>query len=183
MSASDNLSKQLDDHKLVTPEHLKKIVKHFSKTTEVQEEVDSWKDPISRGSGNCARSAAIIHKWLPVGSETVQYDGGKWNAHDYTNHFVNHVPTTEGTYVVDLTHGQFHEKAPLTVVEHVNDYHSRDHIKAFGNLKYVNEGFSEYEDSKFKLKSMSYDSQNYLRRNSVSDSYDPPSSPVRKPKK
>lgn len=57
----------------------------------------------SLAKGNCLRIAGLVHPHMPAGSKIVQMT----DADNASEHYVHHVPTTEGPYVVDFTHSQF----------------------------------------------------------------------------
>lgn len=85
--------------------------------------------------GDCGAATAIAHPFMPKGSTIVKYmvpdvhpkykDQGDENS---LVHFVHHVPTTKGTYVVDFTHSQFRSNSGV-IVEPVEKYANRGAIK------------------------------------------------------
>jgi hypothetical protein len=82
-------------------------------------------------AGECDTACRIVHDYLPHGSHQVIYDDHprQWN------HFVHHVPTTEGMYVVDYTQRQFNANAKFPVVEPMGKFQARQSMKQFGTMK------------------------------------------------
>jgi hypothetical protein len=54
------------------------------------------------------------------------------------NHFVHHVPTTEGMYVVDYTQRQFNANAKFPVVEPMAKFQARQSMQPFQTMKSKN---------------------------------------------
>lgn len=81
-------------------------------------------------SGECDKACRYVHDDLPHGSHQVTYaDHPKgWN------HYVHHVPTTHGMYVVDYTQRQFNAKAKFPVVEPMEKYQKRQSMKKFKTM-------------------------------------------------
>lgn len=76
--------------------------------------------------GECDSVCRYVHDHLPHGSHVVVYD----NPDKGINHFVHHVPTTEGTHVVDFTHRQFRSNAPFPLVEPVDRFEARRSMRS-----------------------------------------------------
>lgn len=104
----------------------------------------NWNDPNHPGNnflhhignnkesaaGECDKACRMVHDELPHGSHIVMYD-----SENKGNHFVHHVPTTEGMYVVDYTQRQFNSKAKFPVVEPMGKYWSRKSIQKFPTMR------------------------------------------------
>jgi hypothetical protein len=82
-------------------------------------------------AGECDKACRIAHDYLPHGSHQVIYDDHPRQI----NHFVHHVPTTEGMYVVDYTQKQFNANAKFPVVEPMGKFQARQSMKQFGTMK------------------------------------------------
>jgi hypothetical protein len=114
-----------------------------------------WDDPNNPGNnelyyrgnnkdsaaGECDKACRIVHDYLPHGSHVKEYRVG-WgtDAKDqprYSNHFVHHVPTTEGMYVVDYTHRQFNANAKFPVVEPQDKFEARKSMKSYSYQRQV----------------------------------------------
>ena len=80
-------------------------------------------------AGECDEACNWVHDFLPHGSHQVMYDNAR-----FANHYVHHVPTTEGMYVVDYTQRQFNANAKLPVVEPMAKYWSRKSTKQFQRM-------------------------------------------------
>jgi len=76
----------------------------------------------------CFSVTSMMHKFLPEGSRMVrmmmQYSEG--NPVLGGHHYLHHVPTTEGPYVVDFSHRQFDPEAPHPLVEPVEAFNQRE---------------------------------------------------------
>jgi hypothetical protein len=83
--------------------------------------------------GDCGSATAIAHPFMPKGSAIVKYmmphfrEKGQGDE-DSLVHFVHHVPTTKGVYVVDFTHSQFRSNSGV-IVEPAEKYANRGAIK------------------------------------------------------
>jgi hypothetical protein len=71
---------------------------------------------------------------LPPGAHQVIYDD---HPKGY-NHFVHHVPTTEGMHVIDYTQRQFNAHSKFPVVEPMKTFQNRQSMKQFGTMKSKN---------------------------------------------
>jgi hypothetical protein len=85
-------------------------------------------------AGECDRACRYVHDYLPHGSHQVIYNDHprQWN------HFVHHVPTTEGMYVVDYTQRQFNANAKFPVVEPMAKFQARQSMKQFKTMQSKN---------------------------------------------
>ena len=85
-------------------------------------------------AGECDKACRMVHDELPHGSHQVIYDDHPkgWN------HFVHHVPTTEGMYAVDYTQRQFNARAKFPVVEPMAKYQARQSMRKFQTMKTKN---------------------------------------------
>ena len=86
-------------------------------------------------AGECDKACRMVHDHLPHGSHVKEYRVG-WGTDSkdkprYGNHFVHHVPTTEGMYVVDYTHRQFNANAHFPVVEPQDKFEARKSMKSY----------------------------------------------------
>lgn len=84
--------------------------------------------------GECDRACRWVHDYMPHGSHVVEYRTLPDKHGMGSNHFVHHVPTTDGTYVVDYTQRQFQGNAKLPVVEHFSEYGNRRSMQKFKQL-------------------------------------------------
>jgi hypothetical protein len=75
----------------------------------------------------CLHVTSMVHKFMPKNSRMVRMtqEENLMGGH----HYLHHVPTTEGPYVVDFTHRQFDESAPHPLVEPLNDFNQRKAAK------------------------------------------------------
>jgi len=80
--------------------------------------------------GECDRACRYAHDYLPHGSHVVEYRNDK----DLQNHYVHHVPTTEGMHVVDYTQKQFNANAKFPVVEKMDKFQERKSMKKFETM-------------------------------------------------
>ena len=137
MSRSDNfvtgVAKQ--EPRLHTPKELHNLAKSLTDTAHPDLGGDvnelSYRGANKESAeGECDKACRIAHDFLPHGSHQVMYDEHPRQI----NHFVHHVPTTEGTYVVDFTQRQFNAKAKFPVVEPVEKYNKRQSMKKFGRV-------------------------------------------------
>jgi hypothetical protein len=85
-------------------------------------------------AGECDKACRMVHDYLPHGSHEVIYDDHPRQF----NHFVHHVPTTEGMYAVDYTQKQFNANAKFPVVEPMAKFQSRQSMQQFGTMKSSN---------------------------------------------
>jgi hypothetical protein len=85
-------------------------------------------------AGECDKACRLAHDYLPHGSHKVIYDDHPRQI----NHFVHHVPTTEGMYAVDYTQRQFNANAKFPVVEPMAKFQARQSMKQFGTMKSKN---------------------------------------------
>jgi hypothetical protein len=76
-------------------------------------------------AGECDTACSYAHDHLPHGSHITEYQG------ETENHFVHHVPTTHGMFVVDYTHRQFNARAKFPVVEPQNKFEARQSMRRF----------------------------------------------------
>jgi hypothetical protein len=84
-------------------------------------------------SGECDTACRMVHDYLPHGSHIKEYRKGydQNTPHVFGNHFVHHVPTTEGMYVVDYTHRQFNANAKFPVVEPQDKFEARKSMRHY----------------------------------------------------
>jgi hypothetical protein len=75
-------------------------------------------------SDACQQATLLAHPYMPKGSRIVKMMTGE-GIEDGGNHFVHHVPTTEGPYVVDFTHGQFDPNINGPIVEPLDSFNQR----------------------------------------------------------
>jgi hypothetical protein len=78
-----------------------------------------WKENAAGECDTCVRHV-LYHEDLP-GAKSAWY----LNEHKEWTHNVIHVPTTEGHYVVDLTHRQFDMRSKYPIVEPLDRFESR----------------------------------------------------------
>lgn len=84
-------------------------------------------------AGECDKACRMVHDYLPHGSHVKEYRQGydQNKPHLFGNHFVHHVPTTEGMYVVDYTHRQFNANAKFPVVEPQDKFEARQSMRNY----------------------------------------------------
>ena len=78
-------------------------------------------------TNSCFHAVSRVHSFLPQGSKIVRImtTDFRGNPELGGHHYLHHVPTTEGPYVVDFTHRQFDENAPHPLVEPVEAFNQR----------------------------------------------------------
>lgn len=81
--------------------------------------------------GECDKACRYAHDFLPHGSHVKEYRDPGANNRQYGNHYVHHVPTTDGMYVVDYTQRQFNANAKFPVVEPKDKYEARQAMRRF----------------------------------------------------
>ena len=84
--------------------------------------------------GECDRACRYAHDHLPHGSHVVEYRRDHTGKDDFANHYVHHVPTTEGIYAVDYTQRQFNAKAKFPVVEKMGKFQNRKSMSKFDTM-------------------------------------------------
>jgi len=151
MSAENNLGGQWEQMPLIhTPKELKKIAHGLTDKDHPylggeHGATGNLDDPNNNqltymggnkdsAAGECDRACRVAHEFLPPGSHQVIYDD---HPKGY-NHFVHHVPTTEGMHVVDYTQRQFNAHSKFPVVEPMKTFHNRQSMKQFGTMKTKN---------------------------------------------
>lgn len=82
-------------------------------------------------SGFCDSACRMVHDYLPHGAHMKEYRRIPTRNDEFINHFVHHVPTTDGMYVVDYTHRQFQKNAKFPVVEPQEKFDNRPTMKRF----------------------------------------------------
>jgi hypothetical protein len=139
MAAQDHLGRQWEQIPLIhTPKELKKVAhslldgdhEELGYTTKwgkgnVVQDIGEYKDS---ASGECDGVCRDVGPFLPHGSHMVRYHDD-----DEYDHYVHHVPTTEGLHVVDYTQRQFNNNASFPVVEHEKKFSQR---KSMRNLRH-----------------------------------------------
>jgi hypothetical protein len=88
-------------------------------------------------AGECDKACRMVHDYLPHGSHVKEYRDSNANDHQYGNHYVHHVPTTHGMYVVDYTHRQFNANAHFPVVEPQDKFEARKSMQRFAKNRDV----------------------------------------------
>lgn len=143
-----NLGKQwVQDPLIMTPKELTEHVKGAIKNTNYEHIKE---DP----SGKCYDATCLVHSSMPHGSHVAVYGGKHHNpastneADWYSNHFIHHVPTTEGMHAVDLTHRQFDKNAEMPLVEPLKRYQERHQMKGYRTLNTPAQHANLYTDSK-----------------------------------
>ena len=71
---------------------------------------------------------------MPHGSHVVEYRRDHTGKDEFANHFVHHVPTTEGMYAVDYTQRQFNARAKFPVVEKMGKFQNRKSMSKFDTM-------------------------------------------------
>ena len=151
MSRSEEFSKGVwkQEPLLHTPRELQSLAqKNLDPHHEELGKTGDWSDPSHPGNnalwrmgidkesaeGECDKACRWVHDSLPHGSHQVIYDDHPkgWN------HFVHHVPTTEGMHVVDYTQRQFNARAKFPVVEPMGKYQARQSMQQFQTMKTKN---------------------------------------------
>ena len=84
--------------------------------------------------GECDRACRYAHDYLPHGSHVVEYRREHTGKDEFANHYVHHVPTTEGIYAVDYTQRQFNAKAKFPVVEKMGKFQNRKSMSKFDTM-------------------------------------------------
>ena len=84
--------------------------------------------------GECDRACRYAHDHLPHGSHVVEYRRDHTGKDEFANHFVHHVPTTEGMYAVDYTQRQFNARAKFPVVEKMGKFQNRKSMSKFDTM-------------------------------------------------
>jgi hypothetical protein len=85
-------------------------------------------------AGECDRACRYAHDHLPHGSHVVEYRRDHTGKDEFANHYVHHVPTTEGMYAVDYTQRQFNAKAKFPVVEKMGKFQNRKSMSKFDTM-------------------------------------------------
>jgi hypothetical protein len=85
-------------------------------------------------AGECDRACRYAHDHLPHGSHVVEYRRDHTGKNEFANHYVHHVPTTEGMYAVDYTQRQFNAKAKFPVVEKMGKFQNRKSMSKFDTM-------------------------------------------------
>ncbi len=85
-------------------------------------------------AGECDRACRYAHDHLPHGSHVVEYRRDHTGKDKFANHYVHHVPTTEGMYAVDYTQRQFNAKAKFPVVEKMGKFQNRKSMSKFDTM-------------------------------------------------
>jgi hypothetical protein len=93
---------------------------------------DKWS-----AEGECDKACRMVHDHLPHGSHVKEYRDSGASNHQYGNHYVHHVPTTSGMYVVDYTHRQFNANAHFPVVEPQDKFEARKSMQRFAKSRDV----------------------------------------------
>jgi hypothetical protein len=93
---------------------------------------DKWS-----AEGECDKACRMVHDHLPHGSHVKEYRDLGASNHQYGNHYVHHVPTTHGMYVVDYTHRQFNANAHFPVVEPQDKFEARKSMQRFAKNRDV----------------------------------------------
>lgn len=84
--------------------------------------------------GECDRACRYAHDHLPHGSHVVEYRRDHTGKDEFANHYVHHVPTTEGMYAVDYTQRQFNANAKFPVVEKMGKFQNRKSMSKFDTM-------------------------------------------------
>ena len=84
--------------------------------------------------GECDRACRYAHDYLPHGSHVVEYRRDHTGKDEFANHYVHHVPTTEGMYAVDYTQRQFNANAKFPVVEKMGKFQNRKSMSKFDTM-------------------------------------------------
>lgn len=99
--------------------------------------------------GSCLRIAGLMHPHLPSGSKIVQMT----DSDNASEHYVHHVPTTEGPYVVDFTHAQFEPSGRSgPVVEPLGTFNERQASKNRVNRRTLTTNQAEKAASIYNVK-------------------------------
>jgi hypothetical protein len=93
---------------------------------------DKWS-----AEGECDKACRMVHDYLPHGSHVKEYRDSNANNHQFGNHYVHHVPTTEGMHVVDYTHRQFNARAKFPVIEPQEKFEARKSMQRFSKNRDV----------------------------------------------
>ena len=154
------------DPLIMTPSELKSHVKSAIENTPYKTSMER----IQRNpSGECYDATCLIHGNMPHGSHVAVYGGRHHNPYStrsadwYSNHFLHHVPTTEGMYAVDLTHKQFDSKAKMPLVEPLNKFQERKQMKKFRTVSTPEEHAALYKEGR-KTRPLSKKLSRDLRR-------------------
>lgn len=163
-----NLGKQwVQDPLIMTPKELTEHVKGAIKDTPYKTTMESiQREP----SGQCYDATCLVHGSMPHGSHVAVYGGKHYNPEStneadwYSNHFIHHVPTTEGMHAVDLTHRQFDKTADMPLIEPLKKFQERSGMKGFRTLSTPAEHADLYTEGK-KTRPFSKKISRALRRN------------------
>jgi hypothetical protein len=131
---------------LMTPEELHAHIAGLMSSQEPVAFFSSDKEPLGKiltyhgastiARGSCLKVAGLVHPYLPAGSKIVQIA----NEDMGSEHYLHHVPTTEGPYAVDFTHSQFEPNGRSgPVVEALSDYNQRKAAQARTDLRSLTE--------------------------------------------
>ncbi len=122
---------------LITPRELHALARAVLSPTHPEHSYDGenqmqYYDNPWGASGDCYNACERVHNDMPEGSHIVRYLHTGENENFKGDHFVHQVPTTDGHYIVDYTHRQFHARAPFPIVERQDVYESRRTMKGYG---------------------------------------------------
>lgn len=127
-----------------TPKELKDMAHSLTSNThpEFGQGSHKWDNELTHmggskesAEGECDRACRWVHDYMPHGSHVVEYRTLPDKHGMGSNHFVHHVPTTDGTYVVDYTQRQFNANAKFPVVEHFSEFGNRKSMQRFKELR------------------------------------------------
>jgi hypothetical protein len=167
VSALDNLGRQWkQDPLIMTPKEVENHVQGIIRSNPFRTTTERI---LNNPHGSCYDATCLIHGDMPHGSHVAVYGGKHYNPNSqnprdwYSNHFVHHVPTTEGMHAVDLTHRQFDSSEKTPLVEPLQKFQDRKVMRGFRTLRTDAEHAKLYTEGK-KTKPLGKKMARELRR-------------------